>query len=131
MILQAENSVPGLKTYSWPLDQIFWMRDPAAEQDRRFTEMLFKSLDKGMRYPILVAENEVWKDFFFREARSHHLYPKPIDVDKKYRVILGHNRCYYAHQKGFSSIEGCLTDNLDRDKLHYLRETSMEYGKDY
>ena len=131
MVLTAELGVPGLRTYSWPLNEIFWQLDPAAIEDTKFQAKITESLEQGMRYPILVAPQDIWKDYFFRTAARIDLYPKPIDVNNKYRVVLGNNRCHFAKSKGFTAIDGVLTDDLDRDYLHYLRETNMEYGRDY
>ena len=131
MVLTAENSVPGFKTYSWQLSELFWQLDPAAEQDRKFSASITNSLSEGMKFPILVAEQDVWKEYFMRTARRIDLYPKPIDVSKKYRVVLGNNRCNFAVKNGFTSIDGVLSSDLDKDYTHYLRNTLYQYGIDY
>ena len=131
MILQAENNIPGFKTYTWQLKDFFWMRDPAAEMDTKFTTSIMDSLSVGMKWPVLMAEHDVWEEWFWRTGASHHLYPKPIKTAFKYRLVLGNNRCHFADSYGYSGIEGILSNDLDKDYRYYLETTKMEYGKDF
>lgn len=126
-LLKAEHDVPGLKKYNWPIDKLFWMLDPCAAKDEHFMESISKSLDNGMLYPILVAKRDIWKEFFLRTSKRIDLFPKPIDIEEEHRVVLGNNRCHYAWNNGYTHIEGVYTDDLDRDKMHYLRETSVSW----
>jgi len=131
MVLTAENEVPGFKTYSWPFTEFFWMRDPAAEKDTKFVEKINLSLSQGMKWPVLIAEQDVWEEWFWRTGRCHHLYPKPIKTYFKYRLVLGNNRCFYAQQNCYSGIEGILSHDLDKDYTYYIGTTVMNYGEDF
>lgn len=110
MVLKAQNKVEGFETVEVPLKDIHILVDPNAPHHGVKYKACSESLEKGMKWPIILSTYETyWK--------KEKLWPK--HTKEGYGVSNGNKRVLWAQEKGYDMIDSIIVKSKkERDEVN-------------
>lgn len=110
MVLKAQNKVEGFETVEVPLKDIHILVDPNSPHHGVKYKACAESLEKGMRWPIILSTYETyWK--------KEKLWPK--HTKEGYGVTNGNKRVLWAIDNDYKMIDSIIVKSKkERDEVN-------------